>query len=387
MTDALAIELLPKQSSTPYEAANLGAMIEAWPLDIDAIRRESDPMLCAADKLSFLAFDRGLTLWSDAWPEAKKRSYVRDAWIYKRLEGTPLGVEAYLNLADGALIAEVLPPADSFLVDDDGLTHQQIEDLMPQLRLYHYWPEIDASPGALFLDAGCFDGPAALVPDQTGVLGRYPVLYDPQTGLETPLDINDVSETAVTVSLTGQSYAGGGFFLDAGFLDQGLFGDAFVPMPIIFDLADPAMETLRISPPLRAVQAAFDTKFFDATYWTPDLGDEGTYDRLYVYDPSRIPSGTNGARAAMFLDSSWFGLLPYLELLTAAVPGDPLPALPQSWQFWDAGFLFDADDHPQLDFALDAIRLAKRGGDRVLIELDPTFAGTRAATLPAMQDI
>ena len=208
-------------------------------------------MRCDADKLPWLAFDRGLIVWSDDWPEDRRRHYVRDAWIYLRLQGSPLGVEALLNLADGAVVAEVLPPADSFLVDDDGLTHAQILALMPQLRLYHHWPDIDASPGALFLDAGCFDGPATFVPDQTGVLGRYPVIYDPATGGETPLDVWDVSGTAVTVALTGRSYAGEGFFLDgASFFDAGLFGDAFVPVPTVFDLADPAMETVRISPPL-----------------------------------------------------------------------------------------------------------------------------------------
>ena len=388
MTDALAAALLPKQSSTPYELANLGAMVEAWPVDPAEVRRQSDPMLCDAELLPWLAFDKGLTLWSDDWPEAKQRAYIRDGWIYKRLEGAPSGVEAYLNLADGVVVAEVLPPANSFLVDDDGLTHEQVLALMPQLRLYHHWPEIDASPGALFLDATFFDGPATLVPDQTGVLGRYPVVFDPATGLETPLDIQQVDDQAVTVSLTGRSYDGGGFFLDGGsFFDAGLLGEAFVPTPITFDLSDPAMETLRISPPLLAAQAALDARFLDACFWSPDLGDEGTYDRLYLDDASRIPAGTNPARAAMFLDSSWFGLPPYLQLLTAALPGDPLPALPQSWQFWDAGFLFDVADHANLDLAMEAIGLAKRGGDRILIEPAPTFAGTRAAALPTMSEI
>ncbi len=345
-------------------------------------------MRCDADLLYGLFFDRGLRLWSDDWPEDRKRRYIRDAWIYQSLQGTPLGVEGLLNLADGALVAEVLPPADAFLVDDDGLTHAQILALMPQLRLYHHWPDIDASPGALFLDAGCFDGPPALASDQTGVLGRYPVIYDPATGGETPLDVWNVSDTAVTVALTGRSYAGGGLFLDgASFFDAGLFGDVFVPAPMVFDLADPAMETLRISPPLRFDQMALDGRFLDASFWASDLGDEGTYDRLYLYDASRIPSGTNPARSAMFLDKSWFGIPSYYQILTTALPGDPLTALPQHWQFWDAGFLFDAGDHANLDFAMEALRIGKRAGDRILVELSPTFAGTRAATLPTMQDL
>ena len=94
MTDALAVDLLPKQNSTPYELALLGAMIKAWPIDPAEVARQSDPMRCDSDKLVWLAFDRGLTVWSDDWPEDRRRRYVRDAWIYLRLQGSPLGVEA-----------------------------------------------------------------------------------------------------------------------------------------------------------------------------------------------------------------------------------------------------------------------------------------------------
>ena len=87
MTDPTAFELLPKQNSTPYELANLGAMVEAWPIDPTEVERQSDPMRCDADKLPWLAFDRGLIVWSDDWPEDRRRHYVRDAWIYMRLQG------------------------------------------------------------------------------------------------------------------------------------------------------------------------------------------------------------------------------------------------------------------------------------------------------------
>ena len=83
----------------------------------------------------------------------------------------------------------------------------------------------------------------------------------------------------------------------------------------------------------------------------------------------------------------WFGIPAYHQILTAALPGDPLTALPQHWQFWDAGFLFDVGDHANLDLAMEALSAGKRVGDRILVDPAPTFAGTRAAALPTMQDL
>ncbi len=391
MTDAIAAAELPKQNSTPSELSHVGAMVEAWPIDVAEVLRQSDPMRCDADKLFWLAFDRGLSLWSDDWPEDKQRRYVRDAWIYLRLQGTPLGVEAYLNLADGALIEEVLPPDLSFAVPDDGLTHQQVLDLMPQLRLYHQGPIQYAQRGVAYADVSFADVDCA-APDQARVLGRYPVIYDPQTGVETPLQIVDVDKTAATVTLGRDGYGNGAAFADASFADDACAGDPFVEAPIVLDLADPALVTIRDTSPLPRKTAVADASFAEDAFADADLGDVGTYDRLYLFDPTRISTVLNPARAAAFADVSWTGVPPYTQILRIAVPGTPALVRPGA-AFADACFAdtdayaFDASDRTNHDFALTAIATAKRAGDRILVELAPTFAGTRAATLPDIADI
>ena len=394
MTDALAADLLPKRSSTPYELANLGAMIEAWPVDPAEVRRQSDPMLCDADLLPWLAFDRGLTLWSDAWPEIKKRRYIRDAWIYLRLQGTPLGVEAYLNLAGGRVLEENLPPDRSFLVPDDGLTHQQILDLMPQLRLYHRHPPAYPNRGTAFLDVSFLDD-CALVPDAGVIFGRYPVIYDPATGVETPVKATPLvvlGQTINQVSFTEPTYGAGATFLDVSFLDDCFFGDPIGPAPIVLDLADPTLTTVKDTSPLSSKTAVLDRSYLDDSFVLNDGGDAGTYDRLYLFDSSRIPPVLSAARAATFLDVSYFGIEPYHQLLRVVVPGTPALVRPGA-AFLDtcfldaAGFLFDTDDRSDHDFALTAIATAKRAGDRILVDLAPSFAGTRDATLPSMDQI
>ena len=391
MTDATAAALLPKQSSTPYELANLGAHVEAWPIDVAEVRRQSDPMLCDADQLPWLAFECGLTLWNDDWPEDKRRRYVRDAWIYLRLQGTPLGVEAYLNLADGVVIEEVLPPDQSFAVPDDGLTHGQVLELMPQLRLYHQGPTQNAQRGVAYADVSFADADCA-APDQARVLDRYPVIFDPQTGLETPLQIVDIDKTAATVTLARDGYGTGAAFADISFADDAFAGDPFVQAPIVLNLADPALVTIRDTSPLPRKTAVADRSFADDAFADADLGDVGTYDRLYLFDPTRISTVLNPARAAAFADVSWTGVPPYTQILRIAVPGTPAQVRPGA-AFADACFAdsdayaFDASDRTNHDFALTAIATAKRAGDRILVELAPTFAGTRAAILPAIGDI
>ena len=384
MTDGRAVDLLPRWRG-PYEVAALQAMIDAWPLDVDAIARESDPMRCAADKLPFLAFDRGLVVWNDDWPEAKKRRYVRDAWIYKRLEGTPLGVEAYLNLADGAVIREVLPPSDAFAIPDDGgLTHAQVLALMPQLRLYYHWPDASFAATVGFADRACADRWFAY-PDQGEMLGRYPVLYDPAAGVETPLQASTYDEVGRAVVLSHRGYTGSGFYADASCADRSFAGEPAVEAPIVLDLADPGMETVKASPPLRPWELAAGASQADRTFAAPDIGDVGTYDRLTLYDGARLPGGTSLARAAFYADWSWLGLPPYTEILTVTVPGTPA-RVPYPAFTADAGFAL-SDRQDGLFGAVQAVALAKRAGDRMLLDLAPTFAGTRVAPLPTMDAI
>jgi phage tail P2-like protein len=394
MTEILGAKMLPQQVSSPYEIANLEAHIEAWPIDFDALRRQSDPMTCDASLLDWLRFDAGLQFWNADWPEIKKRRYIRDAWIYQRLQGTPLGVEALLNLAGGRVIEEHLPPDRSFLVPDDGLTHQQILDLMPQLRLYHNHPPAYPNRAEAFLDKSFLDD--CSMTGQSGLLfGRYPVIYDPLTGVERPVDATPLAQVGLTIStvqITEPTYGAGACFLDSSFLDDSYLGDPIGPAPFVLNLADPTLTPVKDTSPLPRLTAVLDRSFLDDSFISSDDGEQGAYDRLYLFDPTRVPAILNPARAATFLDDSRFGIDPYNQILVVAIPGTP-DLVKQTAAFLDScfldagAFMFDTNDRTNHDFALTAIATARRAGDRILVSLAPSFAGTRDAQLPTMQDL
>ena len=62
-----------------------------------------DPDRCRADLLPWLAYSRGVDVWSPEWSEAEKRAYVRDFLKNARKRGTPNGLKDEL----GILVNEV----------------------------------------------------------------------------------------------------------------------------------------------------------------------------------------------------------------------------------------------------------------------------------------
>lgn len=377
MTD-LTAGILPPAISTGFELAHLEAMARAWGLDFDAVARQSDPLTCDAALLPFLFFDRGGTVWSDAWPEAKKRRVVRDLFAYKRLEGTPRGLEAYLNLADAHVFREVLPPAQCFAIPDTGLTADQVRALMPQLRLYHRWPD-RPRPRASFAGQG-FAGRHFAVPDVVGPRGRYPVLWD--RGAETPLGVADAGSDGRAVTLSRPGTRGSAAYAGRAFAGRSLFGRPAGGERIVFDLLGPDVVPVHVAAPLNRMVAVAGRGGAGQTFARRDEGAAGDYDRLTLNDPTRIPSSGAKASAAAFAGAAWIGLPAHHVLLKASVPGDP-GAVPPRWRFAGQGFALP-ERNRNLRFAMRAANAARRAGDRVLIELNPTAKGGRINPLPTL---
>ena len=378
MTEAgvLARRLLPS-GATPFERAHLAAQIAAWPLDVAAIARQSDPDTCDPALLPFLFFDRGGIVWSDAWPEAKRRQVVRGLFTYKRLEGTPRGLEAYLNLAGALVLRETLPLARCFAIPDTGgLDHAAIARLMPQVRLYHRWPAAHR-PRAAFAGAAARRGRFA-IPDVVGPRGRYPVLWD--RGVETPPGVADAGAATGTVTLTAPGTKGSAAYAGRAFAGASCLGRPAGGRAITFALLDPEVVPVRVPDPLNRAVAAAGRGCARATFARSDDAGAGDYDRLILNDPSRVPAGGGAkASAAAFAGETWIGLRPHHVLLKAAVPGDH--AVPRRRLFAGQAFALPQANRA-LRFAMQAANAARRAGDRVLVELSPTAQGGRINPLP-----
>lgn len=78
--------LLPP-SSTPVERklAQVGADIEALPLPIRMLRRAATT---PAELLPWLAWERSVDRWDDAWTEQAKRKAIANSFLIHRLKGT-----------------------------------------------------------------------------------------------------------------------------------------------------------------------------------------------------------------------------------------------------------------------------------------------------------
>lgn len=90
-----------------------------------------DPERCRADLLPWLAYTRGVDVWSGSWSEAQKRAVVRDAYKNFKRRGTRTGLELELgNLLSDVTIFEwweEAAAAATFRVNVEGTALESLE--------------------------------------------------------------------------------------------------------------------------------------------------------------------------------------------------------------------------------------------------------------------
>ena len=354
-------QMLPGPSGK-WEKVTLAAMLAAWGLDVDSIERESNPDTCNVAYLPFLAFDYGIRTWNDNWSEERKRWVVRNAFTIKRMHGTPQGVEVAVNLADGLLIEERYPPGDSFAIDDSGIDYEAMVALMPQLRLYHSWPNTEM-PHYTFAGVDAAGDFTASFIDRATTLPRYPVLWD--NGVETPLRVGQYRQEDGIGYLTFVGEAGHATFAGSDF--AGDFAvDPFVPEPIVFNLSG-GLAFFANTPDAHRNTAFARSNHAGMDFAEYDFGLDYGYDRLVLWDSSRLPAGKSSKdSAAAFAGISWLGMSPYEIILSIKFPGYP-ELMSSNDDFAGVGFAFNYDDTKE-DFLLRSISRARRVGDRALVE-------------------
>lgn len=201
---AIMGHILPRENATPLEIG-LDLALEAPVLDIPVPIRDLWRWdTCPASHLPWLAWSMSVDLWSDAWPETKKRAVIREAFAVHARKGTLWAIRKYLSYVDVPVLRAIVPPDKAFA--SRTMTPEERAKwlaLFPQIRIFAFRDRGQATLGAFTssglglakLFPGDLAGKASFFPYQTTArerLGRRAFLWDKgahplATGEETPL--------------------------------------------------------------------------------------------------------------------------------------------------------------------------------------------------------
>jgi phage tail P2-like protein len=185
----------------------------------EIIKDQWDPDAISSQNLPFLAYAMGVNLWEADWSVDFRRYWVKNQWTLKTIRGSLYGISTYVAAVGGQVLSAIVPPAKFF--PGPSYTPEQRAAYVarfPQLRLYPYVARVELAyicccskfisgiapnEKRTFNKNGCFTGPLQkFYPTAQDAGGRYTrtaVIYDPATGLETPLTYR----TTTTVTLGG----------------------------------------------------------------------------------------------------------------------------------------------------------------------------------------
>lgn len=148
---------------------------------------------CPLELLPWLAWAMSVDIWSDTWPEERKRAIIRESFELHRRKGTLYAIERYLSYADAPLKRAIVPPDKAFA----GMAMTPAErdawlGRFPQIRVFRFRNRGVATKGAfttsgsrlskLFLSDS--SGAGAFFPFQTSAperIGRRAYLWDKGT--------------------------------------------------------------------------------------------------------------------------------------------------------------------------------------------------------------
>lgn len=301
-------------NASAYDRAleqSMAARIEA--LDIDAINRAQDPWQCPEELLDFLAFDRAVDIWDDAWPTWKKRSVIASAPRDHRLNGTEAGAHRYLEISDARLVQCVTPPQGFYASPD--LTKEQWDALIakhPKIRVTLSRGRGEYRvPGGVFADQAASDHACVTLDDGRALLGRRAFLV--KDGQAQPLQLLtrqtsvETREATLIERIVVPGKTANSAVADASFTDNA-FADATDKAPAWYSYAltrsylheesNLSLNTVAVGFEARDTrfrresergQRGLDCFVGDAagtTFAEPDRAGDLLADVLYLYDPA-----------------------------------------------------------------------------------------------------
>lgn len=383
--------LLPP-NTTRFERVVEQVSGERWDaLDVDVIRRAKDPLTCPEHLLNFLAFERSVDVWDEAWPVEKKRQVIADAPEDHRRKGTEDGLDRYVRHAGGELLAVVAPPQGLYAVE--GWTEAERAAYLAQLdqvRIHRFYP-VDLEPDGLLAGDG-FYGEDFYNTEPAWHGYRKHAVYRRADGSETDLDVlrqqvvaaDGLSTEIETILLPGETDAGlyaGVDFLGEDFYDVNRLGDRLIEVEtpgayaysygrLRFGVVFPKGAVVGVEPELVFELRANDDcgtfcgdDFYGDGFWMPDESWQQVYERYYINNPAATAASAQAG--GCYYDDAWWGWAPHTAQATIALI-DRQPEFGAD-EFFDVGFFLPPETE-RFGRMLDAVASSQRLSDRILVQ-------------------
>ncbi|SMC43150.1 phage tail protein, P2 protein I family [Fulvimarina manganoxydans] len=392
--------LLPLSSSTALERVISATSHRLLDLPVP-FRETLDPLTTPAEFLPILAHGQSVDLWREEWPEEKQRWVVDNWYKFEAAKGTLGGLEDFVGLVDAAVVHVIIPPQDAFWEEDLTLEeHRAFLERFRQLRVYPFFPEIkhteDCFPSSdLVADADAYwDDMVLLDEGADNIFRRAAYLYDPADGSMTELTFRTTTElvtreTYVTYDeVVLPSKPSEGFFWDdclgAYFLDADGSADRLVYRVATdrsamwarnraqINTVAPSLDPINIDPelvsetaPLRPGDDCYDAdSFWDDCYLPENDSWRFVYERTFLFEPDRAPSGPGGF-GGTFWDHARLGM-PEFQAIAKVDVTDTQPVFAFGDGFW--GECLPDPDLRKYEDVLDAADLARAARDQILVD-------------------
>ena len=381
-------DLLPR-NATQFEKAFSLAAAKAAELPAHLVSDVTDPYLCPADLLPFLALERSVDLWNPEWGQERKRWVIAEQARLHRLKTTEAGFRAHLSLVGVQLVRTTTPRSDFFAAPAFGEEdRREWVRQFPEIRIRSFAQEgfdrVTAMSGpADHVDAflGAEDGPSFFADDGLTpgeALGRQAILY--RSGSETTLLWSEVStgdgRFHEQIILPGEA---GGLYFCNDVTSQQFLDDPDTPNRILsfaaapeetiggyaYNLVRPSLTPVTTWPERVTAEATDEVSLFtddvpiDLIWLVEARARFRVYDSIRLFDTDRatqLPISTD------FVGNARFRLDPYTAELTIRIEGRrPEAAL----EFIDDHLV--EDETLGLLNAVDAIRVSQSVRDTIYL--------------------
>lgn len=381
-------DLLPRNATLFEQSVSLAAA-KGTDLPAQLVSDVTDPWLCPAELLPFLALERSVDLWNPDWPEERKRWVIAEQARLHRLKTTEAGFRAHLSLVGADLVRMLTPRSDFFAAPAFGDEDRKAwVRQFPEIRIRNFaqggFDRVTGLSGpADHADAylGASDGPSFFADDGLNpgeALGRKAVLY--RNGSETELLWSEVTtgdgRFFEQIILPGEA---GGLWFANDVASQEFLNDPATPSRIIsfaaapeetiggfaYNLVRPSLAPITTWPERITAESVDDVSLFsddmpiDLVWLVEPRARFRVYDSIRLFDTDRatqLPLSTD------FVDTARFRLDPYTAELTVRIVGRKPEA---AVEYVDDHLV--EDDSLGLLNAIDAVRVAQSARDTLYL--------------------